>query len=155
MAADVAGDFAAAGRVADMDRVLQVELLDQRRQVVGVGVHVVAVPGLARTPVTATVVRNAAISVRGQKNHLVFPGIRAQRPAVAENNRLSRAPVLVVDLRAVFGGDCCHDLFLSYLVGLILICGNLRVSDAGEISLRDEQQFLFRAVEFGGINSAG
>ena len=29
VAADVAGDFAAAGRVADMDRILQVERLDE------------------------------------------------------------------------------------------------------------------------------
>ena len=37
VAADVAGDLAAAGRVADVDRVLQVERLDERREVVGVG----------------------------------------------------------------------------------------------------------------------
>jgi len=47
VSADVAGDFAAAGGVADMDRVLQVERLDERGEVVGVGVHVVARPRLA------------------------------------------------------------------------------------------------------------
>ena len=45
--ADIAGDFAAAGRMPDMDRVLQIELLDELGQIVRIGVHVVAVPGLA------------------------------------------------------------------------------------------------------------
>ena len=101
VAADVARDFAAAGRVADVDRVLQIERLDQRREIVGVGVHLVAVPRLARSAVAAAVVRDAAVAVRGEEHHLVFPGVGAERPAVAEDDRLSRAPVLVVDLRAV------------------------------------------------------
>ena len=98
VAADVAGDFAAAGGVADVDRVLQVERFDQRREVVGVGVHVVAVPGLARPAMAAAVMRDAAVAARGQKHHLVFPGVGAQRPAVAEDDGLSRAPVLVVEI---------------------------------------------------------
>ena len=47
MAAYVAGYFAAAGGMADVDRVFQVKLLNQRRKVVGVGIHVIALPGLA------------------------------------------------------------------------------------------------------------
>src|SRR6266478_4231859 len=38
---------------------------------------------------------------------------------------------------------------------LVFLCVDFCVSDSGEISLRDEQRFLFRAVEFGGINGAG
>ena len=64
VATDIAGDFAAAGGVADVDRVLQVERFDQRREVVGVGVHVVAVPGLARSAVAAAVVGDAAVAAR-------------------------------------------------------------------------------------------
>ena len=41
-----ADDLAAAGGVADMDRVMQVEMLDQGVHVGGVGVHVVAEIGL-------------------------------------------------------------------------------------------------------------
>src|SRR5262249_9927851 len=52
----------------------------------------------------------------GQKEHLVFPGVRAQRPAVAENHGLSAAPVLVIDLRAVLSRDCGHGM-VSLLVG--------------------------------------
>ena len=38
----------------------------------------------------------------GKKQHLRFPAVRAQRPPVAEDYRLSGAPILVIDLRAVF-----------------------------------------------------
>ena len=95
MAADVAGDLAAAGGVADQDGVVQVERLDQLREVVGVGVHVVAVPRLAGAAVAAAVVGDAAVAVGGQEEHLVVPGVGVERPAVAEDDGLSRAPVLV------------------------------------------------------------
>ena len=62
VAADIAGDFATARGVADVDRALQVQLFDERRQIVGVRVHVVAVPGLARAAVAAAVVGDASIS---------------------------------------------------------------------------------------------
>ena len=89
MAADVAGDFAAAGRVADQDRVVQVERLDELGEVVGVGVQVVAVPGLAGTPASATVVGDGAIAVGRDEERLVIPGVGGQRPAVAEHDRLA------------------------------------------------------------------
>ena len=85
---------------------------EQLRQVIGVGVHVVAIPGLTRATVAAPVVRDAAIAIGGQEEHLCFPGVRAERPAVAEYDRLSRAPILVVDLGAVFGVDRGHDALL-------------------------------------------
>jgi hypothetical protein len=81
-----------------MDRVRQVERLDERREVVGVGVHVVAVPGLARSPVAAAVMGDAAVSVGAYEEHLVLPGVRAQRPAVAEDDGLALPPVLVVEV---------------------------------------------------------
>ena len=118
MAADIAGDFAAAGGVADVDRILEVELLDQLREIVGVGVHVVAVPRLARTAVAAAVMGDAAISVRRQEEHLVFEGIRGKRPTVAEDHRLPGAPVLVVNLRAVFGRERTHGAFSFAWVGM-------------------------------------
>src|SRR5665647_1976173 len=85
-----------------MDRVLQVKRFHQCREVVGVGIHFVAAPRLARSAMAAAVMADAAVSVGAQKHHLVLPGVRAQRPAVAEDHGLATAPVLVVDLRAVF-----------------------------------------------------
>src|SRR5205814_8297590 len=38
---------------------------------------------------------------------------------------------------------------------LVFLCVDFCVSDAGEISLRDQERFFCRAVEFGGINGAG
>ena len=110
MTADVARHFAAAGRMADVDRVLQIECFDQRRQIVGVGVHIVAVPGLAGAAMAAAVMRDAAVSAMRQKHHLVFPCIGAERPAVAEDHGLPVAPVLVINLRAVFRRDGGHKI---------------------------------------------
>jgi hypothetical protein len=67
VAADVACDFAAASGVANVDRVLQVELFDERREVVGVGVHFIAIPWLARSAVTTTVMGDAAVTMVGEK----------------------------------------------------------------------------------------
>src|SRR5258708_34934789 len=94
--------------MADMDGLLEIELLDEFREVVGVRVHVVACPRLARPSVAAAVMRNAAIAARCEKEHLVFERIRGERPAMAENYRLPCAPVVVVNLRAVFGRDRAH-----------------------------------------------
>ena len=68
VAADVAGDLAAAGGVADVDGVLQVELFDELGEIVGIGVQVVAVPGLAGAAVTAAVVGDATVAARARKN---------------------------------------------------------------------------------------
>jgi hypothetical protein len=55
VATDVTGNFAAAGGMANMYCVFQIELLHKLREVISIGVHVVAVPGLARTAVATTV----------------------------------------------------------------------------------------------------
>jgi hypothetical protein len=92
VAADVARHLAAAGGVADVDRVLQVELADELGEVVGVGVEVVAVPGLARAAVAAAIVRDAAVAARGEEEHLVLEGVGAERPAVTEDDGLVPCP---------------------------------------------------------------
>ena len=108
VAGDVASNLAAAGGMTDMDGVLEVELLDQFGKVIGVGVHVVAGPRLARASVAAAVMGDASIAARGEVEHLILECIRGKRPAMAEDNGLSGAPILVIDLGAVFGRDCAH-----------------------------------------------
>jgi hypothetical protein len=105
---NVARHFAAARGVAYVDGVLQIEFLHQGRQIVGVSVHVVAIPGLAGTAVAAAIVRDAPKSAWHQKIHLIFESVGRERPAMAENYRLSGAPILVIDLGAVFGGKRGH-----------------------------------------------
>jgi hypothetical protein len=60
---NITRDLAAARRVADVDRVLQVERFDELREVVGVRAHVVAIPGLARPAMPATIMCDTAIAV--------------------------------------------------------------------------------------------
>ena len=70
---------------------------------------------------TAAVTSDAAIATRGQKEHLVLKRGRAQRPAVAKDNGLTRAPVVEVDLCSVLGGNRVHSLF-SFRAFLSLKC---------------------------------
>src|SRR6202035_2360472 len=107
----IARNFAATGGVTHVHGVLQVELIGQFGEIVGVGVHIVAGPGLTRATMAPAVMSDTSISVGRQKEHLIFKGIRRERPAMAEYDGLSAAPVLVVNLRAVFGGNCAHRMF--------------------------------------------
>jgi len=50
-----------------MDSFLQIERFNERREVICVGVHVVAIPRLARAAMAATVMADAAVSVGVQK----------------------------------------------------------------------------------------
>jgi hypothetical protein len=102
---DVPGDFAAAGGVADVDGIPQIERMDQRGEIVGVGVQVIAAPRLAGPAVATSVVRNHTISALRQEQHLVVPGVGAQRPAVAEDDGSSGAPILEVDLAPILRRD--------------------------------------------------
>src|SRR5277367_989250 len=108
MTRDVAGDFASAGGVADMDGIAEIEMLDDRGRVGGIMVHVVALRHLARTSVAATVDADHAIAVLEEEQHLGIPVVRTERPAVMEYNWLPLAPVFVEDVRAVFGFDHWH-----------------------------------------------
>src|SRR3978361_1787110 len=94
--------------MADMGGVSQIECLDQGGEVVGIGIQIVAVPGLAGPAVPAPVVRDAAIALRRQEEHLVFEGISTERPAMAKDDRLSPAPIFEVDLCSVFHRDRIH-----------------------------------------------
>jgi hypothetical protein len=58
---------------------------------------------------TTAIMRKDAITMRNQKYHLVFPGIRAERPTMTEDHGLSRAPILVIDFAAIFGRNRGHE----------------------------------------------
>src|SRR5258707_706474 len=90
--------------MSDVDGILQIKGLDQGRQVIGIRVHLVPVPRLTGPAVATSIMSNTTISVRGKKEHLVLKGVRRQRPAVAKDNRLSAAPVLIIyfNIRRIF-----------------------------------------------------
>ena len=107
---DVVHDFAATSGVPDMDGVPEIEMGRQRRQVVGVVVHVVTVAGLRGAAVPAPVMGDDAVAVLQEEQHLGVPVVARKRSAVTEDDRLARAPVLVEDLRVIGRRDRAHAL---------------------------------------------
>ena len=108
VAGDIGDHLAAAGGMAHMHGILQVQMRGQRRQVGGIMVHVMAAIGLGRAAMAAPVMGNDAIALAAEEHHLRIPVVRRQRPAMAEHDGLTRAPVLVENLGAVRGGDEGH-----------------------------------------------
>ena len=60
-------DLAAAGRMADVNGVLQIEMGSHRREIVGIVIHVVAVACLSGSAVAPSVMRNDAIAFAQKK----------------------------------------------------------------------------------------
>ena len=61
MTGEVAHHLAAAGRMADMDGIFQIEVLSDRSQIVRIVIHVVTISNLSRSAVATPVMRNDAI----------------------------------------------------------------------------------------------
>src|SRR5258705_8970257 len=103
----------------------EVEMCGQRRQVVGVMIHVMAATGLRGAAVAAPVVGYDAIAVLEEEQHLRVPVIGTQRPPMVEDDRLRvlRPPVLVENLYAVFSRDCVHVGFSPFRRRLKLLAG--------------------------------
>ena len=80
--------LAAAGGMADVNGVLQIEMRRHGRKIVGIMIHVMAVAGLAGTAVAAAVMGDDAIAVIEEEQHLRVPVVGRQRPAMAEHDRL-------------------------------------------------------------------
>src|SRR6266404_870665 len=105
MTAEIMHHLAAASRMADVNRILQVEMIGDGLQIVSVMVHVMSVAGLTRATMSAAISRNDAIAFAEKKKHLRVPIIRRERPAVTEDNRLPAAPVFIIDLYSVLSGN--------------------------------------------------
>src|SRR5262249_55134638 len=84
--------------MAHVNCVIQVQSFHPFRQVVGISIEIIAFPGLAGTAVATAIMRDAAITARREKEHLVFESIGTQRPSVAEYDGLAFAPVFVKDV---------------------------------------------------------
>ncbi len=98
---------------------------DEFGDVGGVGVHVVAVSGLGGTAMPAAIMGDHAIAVGEEEHHLRVPVVRGERPAMMEEEGLTCAPVLEVDLRSVFHCDGVHGISLS-----ISVCGFFTAPDS-------------------------
>ena len=83
----------------------EVEPVDDRRQVVGQAVVVVAASRVARPAMAAPVVGDAAQALVGQLDELVLPDIGIEAPGMGEDHGLAAPPVDMEQARAVFGLD--------------------------------------------------
>src|SRR5262245_54464311 len=95
-----------------MDGILEVERPRELREVVGVGIEVISLPRLAGAAMAAAVVGDAAVAARGQKQHLVLECIGAEGPTVAEDDWSPLAPVVVMKLHPVLGGNGRHPVLV-------------------------------------------
>src|SRR5207302_8396229 len=127
--------LAAAGGMTNVHGVLQIKMRRQSRQVVGIVVHVMAVARLGGPDVASSVMGDDAIAVFEEEQHLRVPVIGRQRPAVAENDRLTFAPVFImdVDVSPVFFSDSYvwHCNF-SFLLG-VYRCLPRFISDKNQV----------------------
>ena len=94
--AHVMHDLAATGGMTDERDTSHIEGVQHAGEVVGVRVHLIAVPRLARSTVTAAIVRDHAATVLGEEQRRGFPPVGVQRPTVTQEHRHAHAPVLVV-----------------------------------------------------------
>src|ERR1700719_1034253 len=99
--------------MAHVDCLLQVKLFSEGREIVRIGIHLVAVPGLGGASVPSPVMRDDPIAALAEEQHLSVPVVRTERPSVTEYDGLALSPVLVVNLRSVFCGDGRHGFFSS------------------------------------------
>src|SRR4030095_16546995 len=101
---------AAAGGMADVNGIAKIEMFDDSRDIGCVVIHIVPVAHLARTTVTAAIMRDDAITLADEEEHLRIPVVGTKWPAVMKDDRLGglRAPILVEDLDAILGRDGGH-----------------------------------------------
>jgi hypothetical protein len=116
MLSQIMRHLTAAGGMADVNSVLQIELRGQGRKIGGVVIHVMAVADLRGTSMAAPVMGDDAIAAIEEEQHLRVPVIRRQRPAMAKDDRLPLSPILVEDLDAVFGSNKWHGKLLSWVL---------------------------------------
>src|ERR1700735_732943 len=95
-----------------MDGILEIELFYNLVSIICVGIHIVTDGSLGRATVAATIVSNHAISLAQEEHHLSVPVVGRQRPTVMKKDRLSRAPVFIENLGAIFGGNRRHGIVL-------------------------------------------
>src|SRR6266404_1136395 len=108
MPSQIVRHLAAAGGMTNVHGVLQIKMRGQGCKVVGIMIHVMAVACLGGPAVTSSIMGDDAITVFEEEQHLRVPVISRQRPTVAEDDRLSFTPVLIIDVDvcSVFFTDC-------------------------------------------------
>src|SRR5262249_18340189 len=112
MPSDVARHFAPTRGVSYKSHIRESERLDESCQIVGVPIHVVPRPSLARAAVATPVVGDHTKAILGEEKKLAVPCIGTQRPPMRKRYDRAFAPVFVVDCRAILHSNCAHVNFL-------------------------------------------
>src|SRR3954452_590952 len=103
--------------MADVNGILQFQMIGNGLQIVGIMINVVATVGLCRATMSASIGRNDAEALSEEEQHLRVPIIGRERPAMTEHNRLSGSPIFIIDLDvlSVFfsSSDVGHDVSFS------------------------------------------
>src|SRR5262245_16252421 len=94
--------------MTDVNGVLQIKMGGHRREIIGIVIHVVAVARLGGSAVAAAVMGDHTIAVIEKEQHLRVPVIGRQRPAMAEHDGLTLAPILVKNLYSIFCFNSAH-----------------------------------------------
>src|SRR5438552_14942457 len=112
MPSQIMRHLATSGGMTNVHGVVQIKMRGQSRKVVGIVIHVMAVARLGRSTVASSVMGDDAIALFEEEQHLRVPIIGRQRPAMAEDDGLSFAPIFIIDVDAsrVFfsNGDVRH-----------------------------------------------
>src|SRR5437588_3119500 len=133
--------FTTASGMTNVHSVLQIKMCGQSCKVVGIVIHVVAVAGLRGATMAASVMSDDAIAVVEKEQHLRVPVIGRQRPAVAEDDGLSFAPVFIidVDVSSVFLPDSyvwhCKFSFSSGCTRRLPPVGKLTLAESSSFAL--------------------
>src|SRR4051812_36329664 len=103
--------------MADVNGILQFQMIGNGLQIVGIMIHVVATVGLCRATMSASIGRNDAETFVEEKKHLGVPIIGGEGPGMTEHNRLSASPIFIIDLDVLpvffFSSDVGHDVSFS------------------------------------------
>ena len=97
--------------MGDEGEALEIEGLDERGDVVGECVEVVAAGRLIGAAVAAAIEADAAESLVREGRHLVVPHPARAAEAAQEQDRRARSPLMPIELRAVFRCDEGHGIY--------------------------------------------
>src|ERR1700735_3538702 len=101
MHAQIAHHLPARHGMADQGELGQIKLFDQRGDILGEGIEVVAMRGLIRTAMTAAVKADAAKSLFCQGSELIIPHFRRAAKTVQKQQRRTLPPLPPEELRSV------------------------------------------------------
>src|SRR5215471_10600263 len=105
---EIARDHATAQGPTGQGEIIQVQALDEYRQVIGERGKVVALTGMIGSSTTPLIVRNATYAPGDERRYLILPHGCADGPSVNEEKGPTRAPIRIVQTRSIMDFDKWH-----------------------------------------------